>query len=390
MTKDGAADIGLVLSGGGARAAYQAGALRAIAEILGSAGARGARSPFRSISGISAGAINAAFMGCNAEDFARATENAWKLWAELRSERILETNPFFLTRLAFRWARDLAFGGLLRHPKSTHLLGTGPLEKLLGGILDFSGLERNLASGVLRGMAISATHYGNGSSVTFFDGDPAIAPWARNSRIGVRRRLGLAHVLASASIPILFKPVHLEDAYYGDGSIRLRAPLSPAIHMGAEKIVTIGIRYERPDALALDRHEKSRMDGISLIEVAGVIMNGAFMDGLESDVERLRRVNRTVSLVPKEAWRGVEKPLREVPILVLKPSQDLGSLAARQFKEFPLMIRHLLKGIGASAETGSDLLSYLAFDSSYTKLLLELGYADAMARKGEIADFFEA
>jgi NTE family protein len=382
--------IGLVLSGGGARAAYQAGSLRAIAEILGRSGSEKAASPFRSISGISAGAINAAFMGCNADDFGRATGEAWKLWAELRSEKILQTNPFFLTRLAFQWMRDLSLGGLTtKRPQSNHLLGTGPLHKLMAAIFDFESLDRNLASGLLKGMAISATHYGNGSSVTFFDGDASILPWTRNSRIGVRRKIRLEHVLASAAIPILFEPVRIENAFYGDGSVRLRAPLSPVIHMGAEKIVTIGIRYERPIDAALDRHEHCKMEKVSLIEIAGVMMNGAFMDGLESDIERLQRVNRTVSLVPKEAWTGIDTPLREVPILVLKPSKDLGEMAARQFEEFPFLIRHLLKGIGASAETGSDLLSYLAFDSSYTTQLLELGFQDAMGRRKEIAEFFE-
>jgi NTE family protein len=387
--EEASSHIGLVLSGGGARAAYQAGALKAIADIVAEGSKRARASPFHSISGVSAGAINAAFLGCHAEDFQHAATRAWKLWAELRSERILQTNPFFLTRLAIRWMMDLSLGGFVRRRQSTHLLGTAPLEKLLSSIFDFEKLARNLDSGILKGMAISATHYGNGTSVTFFDGDPKITPWARSSRIGIRRKLTLGHVLASASIPILFKPVHLEGAYYGDGSVRLRAPLSPAIHMGAEKILTIGIRYERTHDQTVDRHATSRMDSVSLVEIAGVMMNGAFMDGLESDIERLRRVNRTVSLVPKEAWGEGETPLREVPIYVIKPSQDLGKLAAEQFPKFPFLIRHLLKGIGASAETGSDLLSYLSFDSSYTTPLLELGYADAMAQKYEIAEFFE-
>lgn len=379
--------IGLVLSGGGARAAYQAGALRAIAEVIAEAKPQARRSPFHSISGISAGAINAAFLGCYADDFQRATADAWRLWAELRSDQILESNPFLLTRLAFRWARELSMGGGGR--RSTHLLGTGPLEKLLASIFDFDALARNLESGVLSGMAISATHYGNGSSVTFFDGHEGIAPWARSSRIGIRRRIGLEHVLASAAIPILFKPVAVEGAFYGDGSVRLRAPLSPAIHMGSDRILTIGIRYERPHTEMLAQHASSRMERVSLVEIAGVIMNGAFMDGLESDIERLRRINRTVSLIPKGAWEGTETPLRQVPILVIKPSEDLGKLAASQFSEFPFLIRHLLKGIGASEQTGSDLLSYLAFDASYTKRLLELGRADAMARRYEIAEFFD-
>lgn len=386
---NGVDNFGLVLSGGGARAAYQAGALRAIAEIIREARPASVESPFQTIAGVSGGAINAAFIGCNADDFQKSTADAWKLWAELRSNRILDTSPLYLLRLALRWLLDLSLGGLIRRPRANYLLGTLPLEKLLGEIFDFERLAGNLSSGVLKGMAISTTHYGIGSSVTFFDGDSNISPWVRSSRIGLRRKIGLEHVLASAAIPILFRPVAIEGAYYGDGSVRLRAPLSPVIHMGAKKILTIGIRHERPAAAIMERHENFVMDSVSLVEIAGVMMNGAFMDGLESDIERLQRINRTVSLVPKETWAESPAPLREVPILVLKPSKDLGTLAARQFKEFPLILRHLFKGIGASAQTGSDLLSYLAFDSSYTKLLLELGHADAMERRYEIAEFFE-
>jgi NTE family protein len=381
--------IGLVLSGGGARAAYQAGVLRGISEILNEKVPVSSKAPFHSISGISAGAINAAFIGCNAEDFERATSDAWRLWAGLKSASILDTGAFYLARLAFRWARDLSLGGLFRRSKSTHLLGTGPLEKLLATAFDFEALHRNLESGLLHGIAISATHYGNGSSVTFFDGSNEITPWSRSARIGIRKKIRLEHVMASASIPILFKPVKIENAFYGDGSVRLRAPLSPAIHLGAEKILTIGIRYERENLEALVKHETSEMKSVSLIEIAGVMMNGAFMDGMESDVERLKRINRTVSMIPADAWAGAEKPLREVPILVIKPSKDLGKMATEQFGKFPFFIRHLLRGIGASPKKGSDLLSYLAFDSSYTKQLLELGREDALSRRYEIAEFFE-
>jgi len=382
------AKVGLVLSGGGARAAYQAGVLRAISEILTDANAPMALTPFHSISGISAGAINAAFLGCRAENFPYATQEAWRLWREIRSDRVLETSPFFLFKLAFRWLKDLIFGGVSHRTRSTHLLGTAPLENHLRAVFDFEALGRNLRSGVLKGMAISTTHYGIGTSVTFYDGHDGITPWARSYRIGIRRKIGLRHILASAAIPILFKPVGLEGAYYGDGCVRLRAPLSPAIHMGSEKILTIGIRYEQTGDVALDRHAAAKMDTVSLIEIAGVMMNGVFMDGLESDVERLQRINRTVSLIPPEAWTIPGPRLRNIPIFVIKPSKDLGKLARDQFAKFPLLIRYLLKGLGASPEKGSDLLSYLAFDSSYTGTLLDLGYADAMARREEIAAFF--
>lgn len=379
--------IGLVLTGGGARAAYQAGVLRGIAEILGSQ----ARPlcPFHSISGVSAGAINAAFIGCHATDFSRAASNAWDLWHGLKSERILRTGTLTLGMLAARWMRDLSLGGFSPlHGKMNHLLDTEPLHGLLREILDFNALEENLRNGCLHGMSVTATHYGTGTAVSFFDGDAGIEPWIRSTRIGKRTRLSQEHILASAAIPILFRPVRVGNSLYGDGSVRFRAPLSTAIHLGSDRILAIGIHHPRSVEKTLELDQQAEMKDVTVAEIAGVLLNAVFMDGLEVDIERLQRINQTLKHLSEQGTSLAGFPLRSVPLLAIRPSRDLGTLASDQFGKQPRMLRHLLRGIGASESTGWDLFSYLSFDSSYTIPLLELGYADAFAQRDEIREFF--
>ncbi len=377
-------EIGLVLTGGGARAAYQLGVIKAISEILGD---RCEISPFQSIGGISAGAINSCFLAAKAGCFREGVEDAYQLWQDLRAEDILKTDVVSLTRLAARWMRDLGLGGVLKGTRSTHLLDTQPLRAMLEKRIDFKAIRRNIEAGILHGVGVTATNYRTGTAITFFDGHPSIEPWVRSSRLGARAELTLDHVLASASIPILFQPVRIQDTYYGDGSIRLRAPLSPVIHMGVRKVLAVGIRYLRPVDLTLELNVVTDMPQISIADIAGVMLNAAFMDSLESDVERMERINQTISLMAEEHRRQHPHKLRQIPLLVIRPSQDLGGFASEQFKHFPAMLRYLLKGIGASEKKGWDLLSYLAFDRAYTAKLLELGRADAFARRDEIVSF---
>lgn len=377
-------NVGLVLTGGGARAAYQAGVLQGISEIC-PAGA----TPLRTITGISAGSINAAFLAARATDFRQATQAACGLWEGLQMGDILKTDVVSLSRLGIRWMRDLSLGGAFGGTRSTFLLDTNPLGTLLHREVDFASIAENIKNRVLDGVAVSATHYKTGTAITYFDSAHPVEQWVRSSRLGKRAELSLNHVLASASIPVLFQPVRIGDSFYGDGSIRLRAPLSPAIHLGADKVLAIGIRYFRPEDSTLELNETSRMDHITISDIAGVMLNAAFMDTLESDVERLERINATVALLSDENRKKHPHKLRYIPLLVIRPSKDLGTFAKGQFQHFPAMLKHLLKGVGASEERGSDLLSYLAFDGKYTKPVIELGYSDAMARKQEIIEFLE-
>jgi NTE family protein len=365
--------VGLVLTGGGARAAYQVGALRAIADLVGDA------CPFDVVAGVSAGAINGAAVASTADDFAAGVASLEATWRGLAPDRVYRTDAPNLAGIAAGWLRQLAGGGCLGEPDVNALLDTAPLRELLARTLRVDRIRAHVASGRLRGAALTATAYRTGTAVTFFDAAPEVAPWTRTGRTGRRTELALEHVLASAAIPIFFPPVGLVDGPYGDGCIRLTAPLSPAIHLGAERIVAIGIR-------AADPADTGDGTGTpSPAEIAGVLLDAVFLDSLEADAERLERINTTLSTMP-----AVEPPrqaLRRIPLLVLRPSTDLGRLAAAPYRELPWALRYLLRGIGADGEHGWDLISYLAFEPGYVARLVELGHRDTMARRAELLDF---
>ncbi len=377
--------IGLVLTGGGARTAYQTGVLKGIAEIL--AGSSRITSPFSILVGTSAGAINSSLLAAKAENFQDAINYLCQLWGELQTDQVVRSDFASLGALGIRWIRDLSLGGMLGQSQSTYLLDAQPLRHFLAERIDFDAIKTNLNANTLRGLAVTATNYHSGTTVTFFDGVPEIQPWVRKFRLGQRSELTLKHVLASAAIPIFFPPVRLYESYYGDGCVRMTTPLSPAIHLGADRILAIGIRHQRPEDMTQEINQQSTMSQISLADIAGVMLNAAFLDALDADIERMHRINITVSLLSERAREQHPYKLRDIPLLAIRPSQDLGTLASEQFERFPAMLRYLLKGIGASSAKGWDLLSYLAFDKAYTQRLIELGYGDALAQHDEIKQF---
>jgi NTE family protein len=375
-------DVGLVLTGGGARAAYQVGALHALSEIVAEPA-----NPFRILTGVSAGAVNAGFLAASDDDFAATVRRLRDVWLSLTPDRVYRTDTRRLVTIGSRWIRELSGGGLFARGRINFLLDASPLRDLLAEVAPVGRFARHFESGRLRGVAVTATSYATSVAVTFFDGAPDIQPWVRSTRIGVRETLRLDHVMASAAIPIFFPPVRVKGAFYGDGCVRMTAPLSPAIHLGAGKLVAVSVRHWRsPEELVPGRAKK---DALSPSEIAGVLMNAVFLDSLEGDVERLERMNQTVSLVPPEERRKLSHPLRAIPVLTLRPSRDLGRLAEDQYRRFPRMLRYFLRGIGANAGNGSDLLSYLAFEPVYVGRLVELGYDDTHARRREIEAFFE-
>jgi NTE family protein len=374
--------LGLVLTGGGARAAYQVGALRALAEI-----ADFGRTPFRVLAGVSAGAINAAFLATRADDFRAATAELWALWHDLDASKVFRTDVGRLAGLGTRWLRDLSLGGVLGAGTINYLLDTAPLRAFLGERLKVARIAEHLASGRLRGLAVTATNYLTGTAVSFYDGAADIQPWVRSSRIGVRAEIRLEHVLASAAIPLFFPPVPIGGAPYGDGCVRMTAPTSPAIHLGADRLIAIGIRYARTGAQTVLLNEELHQDRVSLAEIAGVLLNAVFLDSLEADLELLERINQAVGFVPPGERGRMPERLRPLAALALRPSQDLGRLAGDQYDELPRTLRYLLRGIGATGASGWDLLSYLAFEPGYVDRLLELGYRDTIAREAEIAAF---
>jgi NTE family protein len=380
-----AVNVGLVLSGGGARAAYQVGAIRGIAEILGQK-----TSPFSVMTGVSAGAINSTALAIGADDFPAAAALLADTWMSLTPDRVYRTDLPSLTGLGARWLKDLTTGGVLGKSHSTYLLDTAPLHELLHATLDTNRLPQHYASGVLRGAAVSVTNYLTGTTVTFYDGHPSIKPWVRHGRIAERLPIGVDHVFASASIPIFFPPVRVDGKLYGDGGVRMTAPISPAIHLGADKIVAIGIRYFRSTDQTIAMNRDITAESISIAQIAGVLLNAVFLDSLDNDMERLERVNRTLGFISEEDRKKNPDLLRRIPTLSLRPSQDLGRLAGDQYDKFPATLRHLLRGIGATGDSGWDLLSYVAFQPGYVGQLIELGYTDTMLQAKVIEDFFAA
>jgi NTE family protein len=377
------AHTGLVLTGGGARSCYQVGAIRALSEIAGPGPI-----PFNVLAGISAGAINAVVLGCGAEDFAGSAERLRATWAGLTPESVYRTGALRLASIGSRWIRDLSAGGLIGKSGINYLLDPAPLRDLLQHAIPIGRMRRHLRAGRLRGVALSATNYHTGSGVTFFEGAADIEPWTRSTRIGVRARLTVDHVMASAAIPVFFPPVKIEKTFYGDGCVRMIYPMSPAIHLGAERIVAISVRHLLAPAETAREEASSQTDSLPLSEIAGVLLNAVFLDSLDSDLERLVRNNKMLALIPRERLSRSELDLRPIPALVLRPSQDLGKLAADEYHRFPAMLRYLLKGIGATGHAGEDLLSYLAFEPIYVKRVMDLGYSDTMARRAEIEEFF--
>lgn len=376
-------EVGLVLTGGGARAAYQVGALLAISEMR-----SWSASPFTILAGVSAGAINAVSLAAGADEFRTAAQRLADIWRSLSPDRVYRTDARGLVAIGSRWIKDLSAGGLLGSSRINYLLDTEPLRRLLTEALPISRLGQHFRSGLLRGVAVSATSYATGLAVSFFDGVREVQPWFRSTRVGVRQRLRLPHVLASSAIPIFFPPVKIRGLFYGDGCVRMHCPLSPAIHLGADRILAIGVQSPPAIELPPEQSRAPRREWLPPSEIVGVLLNAVFLDALEADIERLERVNRTVSFIHPEHHGTQSQPLRAIPTLVLRPSQDLGTLAADQYERFPRMLRYLLKGIGVTEGSGSDLLSYLAFEPVYVARAMELGYADTMQRKDEVEAFF--
>ena len=378
-------NLGLVLTGGGARAAYQVGVIKALSEIMDTD-----ESPFKVMTGVSAGAINTAYLLSRADHFKIAAQGLWDLWERLDSEKVYRSDAVSLAGLGSKWLGTVGMGGLMGREKANHLLDTTPLRTLLGQELHLDRLPNFFKKGILKGASFSVTNYLTGTAISFFDGEEAIQPWIRSTRIGVKVPLTLEHVMASSAIPVFFPPESIDGALYGDGCIRLSSPLSPSLHLGTDKIIAVGIRYMRTNEQIVEMNQSLKRTELSIAEIGGVLLNAVFLDSLENDAERLERINHTISLMTHEQRLANPNQLRQVPLLVLRPSQDLGQLARGTLKEFPRMIRFLLKGIGAKDDKGWDLLSYLAFEKAYTGQLIELGYYDTIRKKTMIEDFISA
>jgi NTE family protein len=373
----------LVLTGGGARAAYQAGAVRALAELWPEK-----KSPFNIITGISAGSVNACLLAHYADDFKTAGVKLWDLWHDLTVEKVINTDAMTLTQLAMTVLRDLVLGGFIKSPASSHLLDTDPLRKIITDNVDFTRVHSHVESGLLRGFAVTATNYHNGCAVTFFDSASLTETWGRGNHMSSRGPLNDSHIMASAAIPIFFPPIEINGRYYGDGSVRLLSPLSPSLHLGAQRIVAVGIRHSKEPEQYKELENRAHLD-VSFADIAGVFMNAVFLDALESDIQRIQRINNTLLQFGPERLEAFPGSMRVIPIQAIRPSRDLGQIAAGGIERFPFLLKHLLRGIGARRKRGNEVLSYLAFDKSYCGKLLRLGYKDTMKRRDELLKFMK-
>ena len=367
--------VGLILSGGGARAAYQVGVLKAIATML----PEGAPNPFPVICGSSAGAINAAALAIYATHFHEGVHRLVHVWRNFRVEQVFRADARGILLNGLRWGAALFLGGLgRRNPHA--LLDRTPLRRLLQARLPCERIRSSIEAGALRALSITCSGYGSGQSVTFYQGVSTIAPWNRVRRIGCPAEITCDHLMASSSLPLIFAAEKINREYFGDGSMRQTSPLSPALHLGAERVLVIGLRQET-------RASPVRENGGEyppLAQIAGHVLNSIFLDSLDADIERLRRINRTVQMIPP-AQR--EHGLRVVDALVISPSQELESIAAQYAHHLPRAVRFLLRGVGVANRHGANLVSYLLFEKSYCRDLIALGYADAMMRREEILRF---
>jgi len=369
----------LVLTGGGARAAYQVGVLSAIAKFV----PRNHGTPFPIICGTSAGAINSTALACYASCFHLGVKKLEWVWKNLHTSRIYHSDPLrvfghILHGMLASFQADYA------NKSARSLLNNAPLKDLLNEVMDFKRIDTNIVRGYLSAVSITASSYTNGDSISFYQSKDSILPWHRAKRRGAPTQINSDHLMASAAIPMAFPSMKIRREHYGDGSIHQLSPLSPAIHLGARKLFIIGVEQPKEPLHARENNPHPP----TTATIAGHLLDGIFSDTLQSDIERMQRINKTISLIPEEV-RNQNEGLQNIESLTLNPSHDFNSMAVENYQELPYSIRILLRGIGITNDSESSIISYLLFEKKYCKRLIKLGFEDAMEQEKQIRAFLD-
>jgi NTE family protein len=351
----------LVLPGGGARGAFQVGVLKAIAEIL----PLGSVNPFQVLSGTSAGAINSVVLASKARRFRVAVAELETVWGNFRSDQVFRTDSWTMLKSSLHWLMAIVLGGyLVGVPRS--LLDNSPLAELLSRNIRFPRVQVSIEKGYLHAVAVTAASYGSARSITFFQAQPDNKTWARTRRRGISTEIHLDHLMASIAVPMIL------------------TPLSPAIHLGADRILVVGVRDETADPTGSPECPAAFP---SFLQIAGYMLDTLFLDGLYSDLERMTRINQLIDSVDPDRRGGVSALMRPIDTMIVVPSRDLREMALEYRKDMPRPVRALLRGIGGRGRSEGRLLSYLLFEQSYTRELIRLGYNDAMKVREQLLAF---
>jgi NTE family protein len=365
----------LLLTGGGARAAYQVGVLKAVSELLG----RPVENPFPILCGTSAGAINVGALACHAEHFAASVDHLVDVWRNFHAARVYRCD---VPAIMYSGARWLGAMMLLYRRNPISLLDNSPLATLLAQRLEFERIAENIESRALYAVAVTASGYASGQSVTFYQGAGRLRDWKRPQRVGLATKLRLEHLLASSALPFIFPAVKLGREYFGDGSMRQVAPVSPALHLGADRVLVIGTGRQ---TVPVERARSSFYP--SMAQIAGHALNSIFLDSLAQDVEWLERINRMIETMPSDTRGHTGQHFRHVDVLVISPSQPLERFASNHIRELPSSIKFLFRPLGVMRRAGSNLGSYLLFEPGFCEALIDLGFQDTLARGPELQRF---
>ncbi len=371
---------GLVLSGGGARAAYQVGVLKALTDIL----PKDTTNPFPIISGTSAGAINATALAIYASQFREAVWRLVHVWRNFQVHQVFRSDMTGLLASSLQFFSALVLGGMGKY-KPVALLNRAPLETLLAQYLPFANIQKSIDAGHITALCINTSNYKTGNTVAFFQGTNDTLPWRRAQLIGIRTQIELSHLMASSAIPFLFPAEQLNQEYYGDGSMRQTAPTSPALHLGADRLFVIGVKHDGSKIHIAN----TKPQYPSIGQIAGHVLDSIFLDNIDLDIERLSRVHELFSQIPDKHVPGNSATIRKVEVLSISPSKDLDIIAAKHVHLMPMSVRLFLRGIGVTKQRGSNLVSYLLFEKAYCRELMSLGYGDTIERRQEILEFLD-